>query len=113
MLDTYFNGQILSAKPKKTPTELPSSYQVGDDVDLFFGPTSFIQATVFSVKFGGDGAVSYDLAVQISNSGFYAVCNNIRGSMRKSGSTDTPDHLVEFNKEFISDMKRRSFHVVE
>jgi hypothetical protein len=106
-MNTYFDGQILTSKPEKSSIELPSQFQIGDDVEVVLD-TGILQATVCAVKFSH--VVSYDLAFPLGN-GIYSVGTMVRGSMRAKGSEVS--HLVEITTDSIAKLRRESMHLVD
>ncbi|EKD22598.1 MAG: hypothetical protein ACD_84C00039G0005 [uncultured bacterium] len=111
-IDTYQNQQFCLDKPKKSVTTLPSQFQIGDAIDFFASEESskYDKAFVYAVKFGANGTVSYDLAIETS-ANHYAIINNIRGGMRLTGSSNEPSTLYSIS-EIAPPLRRTQFKLI-
>lgn len=111
-MTTYYNQRICNRKPSIGPIELPSAYQIGDAVESVLsdkpdGQEVTVSGYVFAVKFAANGSVAYDLAIPIAGvDSHYTVISDIRGGLRKAGSNDAPDTLVEITPELKAAVRR-------
>lgn len=111
-MTTYYDQRICNRKPSKGPIELPSAYQIGDAVESVLcdspdGQEVTVSGYVYAVKFAANGSVAYDLAVPISGvESHYTVITDIRGGLRRAGSNDEPDTLVEVTPELKAHVRR-------
>lgn len=105
---TWFNQRIMTGTPNKMATGTPSSFQIGDGIEIVLGPDNVIPGTVYAVKFSGNGTVSYDIAVPVEGAGYCTIIQDIRGSMRGKGGTETAEDLQLIGIEEIAPEVRRS-----
>jgi len=112
---TWFNQRIATIAPVKMEVDLPSSFQIGADIEILLSEDAPpISGVVYAVKFSGNGAVSYDIAVPIKDTEHYTIITDIRGSMRPKGSYIPEQELQLIDLEDIKPrLKRSLFHVVE
>jgi hypothetical protein len=112
---TWFNQRIATTAPVKMYVDLPSSFQIGDAIEILLTEdVAPIEGVVYAIKFSGNGAVSYDIAIPIKDAEHYTIITNIRGSMRPKGSDKTEQELQLIDLEEISPLIKRSLlHIVE
>ena len=74
-----------------TTVELPSTFQVGQEVRLWMFDDMYVPlsvaAVVVAVNIGRHHAVSYDLAFQIGTTELYAVVKDFRGYVTDKNAT--------------------------
>lgn len=112
-MDTFFNQRLIDFKPVHLNCNLPSQFQIGDDVEILIEDSSLpiIDCTIYSVIYDGNGTISYNVAIKISNK-CYCVVGPIRGNMRKKGSNETNLSLIPLEK--IEPLIKRSlFKIVD
>lgn len=114
-LTTWFNQRIANKSPTKMSIDLPSQFQIGEEIELVcLGDLSPIEGVVFAVKFAGNGTVNYDIAVPIKGTEHFTIITDIRGQMRKKGSLETADELKLVGIEEITPyLNQASLYVVE
>ncbi|MDP1722765.1 MAG: hypothetical protein Q8L37_06170 [Candidatus Gottesmanbacteria bacterium] len=111
---TWFNQQIATTAPKKMDIDLPSQFQIGDEIEIVVNGLGIVSGTVFAIKFSGNGTVNYDLAIPIASTSHYTIINDIRGSMRKKGEDQSAEDLNLIGiEEILPNIKRSMFHLVE
>lgn len=88
------NQQIIDQKPEFNGIELPSKFQIGDEVEILL-EDFVIPGIVYAVQFCGNCTIVYDIAVEIGNSGFYTIIDKFRNTLRRKGETTTFDELPE------------------
>jgi hypothetical protein len=109
---TLYNRMMCNAKPEKGPVQLPSQFQVGDEVEIvlseeFDETATVVVCYVFAVKFSADGSVSYDLAVPVPGvESYFTIISGIRGGLRAYGSKEDPDTLIEVTPQLKSNVRR-------
>lgn len=90
---TWFNQQMTSTRPPAAHMELPSNFQIGDEVEIVADNLDLVSGVVYAVRFAANGTVSYDLAVPIAGTSHFAIMEQVRGSMRAKGASDSAEDL--------------------
>lgn len=91
-LKTWFNQQIANQPPKPAHCELPSNFQIGDEIEILLDDAD-VPGFIYAVKFSSNGTLSYDIMVPIKDTHLYAIVNGARGAIRAKGSSQTAEEL--------------------